>query len=246
MYTNSDYWNNYWREENREEAAFYFEELMDQYIDWTTVESYMEIGGAPGSIMTYMHKKHNIKVSTIDFTEKSIIESYMIKHGVTEYEVQQEDFLKYDLKENPKKYSFVASWGFVEHFSKPICSEIIKKQIEMSSEDGYIVVELPNIRRFIWVIYFLFNRSLLKIHNFEVMDLDFLRKEIKKSKNVQILYSDYYLTMNAQNDYFVQHPTVGKICSWLIGRVQNLKMSECVKRWFYPYIVIIGKREKCE
>lgn len=243
-YTDKQYWDSYWEKETRKEIDCYFSDLLDEYINWDTTTSYMEIGGAPGSIIAFMYKVHNMKVSTIDFTEKNRMIEYLKQQGITDYDIYQEDFLTYDIRSHKRKYDIVASWGFVEHFDKKVSAELIAKKKEMVAEQGYLLIELPNIRRIMWLIYFIFNRKMIKIHNLKTMDLEWLKKTVQKNGEFEILYSSYYFAMNSQNDFFIKHRILDSLCSAIVDYFKKCKFKNNVKKWFFPYIVVIAKRKK--
>ena len=247
-YTNKKYWDNYWEKEARVgvKYSFYFEELLDQYIIWDRVNNYMEIGGAPGSILAYMHNKHALRVSTVDFTDKERISAYMQGQGIDNCNIINQDFKSFDVSGYRKKFGIVASWGFIEHFESEVAAEFIEKKKEMIADGGYLIVELPNIRKLIWLIFYLFNRKIIKTHNLDVMDLKWLKNEVSTGEQFEILYASYYFAMNVQNEYFAGHPRTCKLCKHMIDFFQKRNFSDGIKRWFYPYIVIIAKtREVC-
>ncbi len=241
-YSNEKYWNEYWKSEYRDDITFYFSNLVDQYIEWDKVKNYMEVGGAPGSIMAYMNKNHFLEVSTIDFSDKEITEKFLNKQGVRDYKVYQEDFENTDLRAHKGKYDLVASWGFIEHFSKDVCNKFIKKHKDMVSDNGYLILELPNIRKIFWLMYFLFNHQLLKIHNFSIIDVDYLKEQMLKGGEFKILYAGYYLTMNYQNDYFKRHSIASKICDSTIKVLRRKQMSDKFKSWCFPYLILIARK----
>ncbi len=241
-YTNKDYWDQYWCDEKREDITFYFDEIVDRYINWEHIHSYMEIGGAPGSIMAYFYKKHNLSISTIDYTERRVTEEYFKKQGIRDYEILQEDFLTFDVNKYGKKYDFVASWGFVEHFSREQSSLLIEKHKNLVANKGYLIVELPNIRKLFWLLYFIFNRELIKIHNLQIMDLRWLKEQILIGDEFDLLYAGYYIAINEQNEYFARHERQKKICKGIIRGVKGLHIGNKKKRWFFPYIILIAKK----
>ena len=243
-YTNKDYWEKYWDEEIRRETIFYFDELLDRYIPWKELSSYMEIGGAPGSVMAHMYKMHGLSVATVDFTDRKRIIDFLNAYGVEKYNVYQSDFIKFDTISHYKKYSMVASWGFVEHFEKEVTAKFIEKQKSMVSNNGYLVVELPNIRKFFWLVLYVFNHEVIKTHNLKIMDLSWLKQCVTKGNEFELLYSSYYFTMNPQNEFFVKHKRLRKICERIVYYFSNTSFSDNVKKWFCPYIVIIAKRKK--
>lgn len=240
-YTNKSYWDEFWKNQHRTDINFYFEEILDKYIDYSKIKSYMEIGGAPGTIMAYMSIYHNLDVSTVDFTEKEITENYLKSNLVEWYNVFQEDFAEYDTKNSPQ-YDLVASWGFVEHFSKVKTCEFINKHKELVAENGYLIIEVPNFRKFMWFLLCIFNKNLIKIHNLEIMDLTFLKAEVEKDSSFECVYSDYYIAMNKHDEYFAKHPLLCKVCYGIVNNVKNLSLPIRIKGFFFPYIVIIARR----
>ncbi len=244
-YTGKEYWDQYWKKEKRgkgEKEDFYFSDLMNHYICWDSVKSYLEVGGAPGTIMAFMNQQHGLRVASIDFTEKDRIEELLKARNVKDYQIYQEDFRTFDSKSHRKKYDMVASWGFIEHFKRRDTAKFIEKQKQMVSDNGYLIVELPNIRRVIWLIYYIFNRDLIRIHNLKIMDLPWLRKQVLRGDEFKIIYSSYYFTMNPQNEYFVNHRFLKKLCKRAVEFFNKCHCSEKIKRYFFPYIVIIARR----
>lgn len=241
-YTDKDYWNKYWEKETRLKYNFYFSDLLDRYIQWDKVKSYMEIGGAPGSVMAYMYNEHKLSVSTVDFTDKGRIESYLEKMRVENANVICEDFAIFDTAKYRKAFDIVASWGFVEHFDRSVTAGLIEKKKEMTGDGGYLIIELPNIRKLYWLLYWIFNRDLIRIHNLRIMDLTWLNEQVNKGGDFSIIHSSYWFAMNEQNDFFVTHPRMRSICKKIVTLIQNKEMSNSVKRWFYPYIVVIARR----
>lgn len=240
-YTSKEYWNNYWQRESRKEKfEFYFADLLDEYIEWNKVHSYLEIGGAPGSIMAYINKKYGLHVSTIDFSDRKRIECFFQREGIIDFTIYEDDFIKFDIKKL-EKYDIVASWGFLEHFDKSTILKLILKEKEILSDNGYLIIEIPNIRKVMWLIYFIFNRKVIKNHNIKIMNLRWLKSYIEKS-GLEIVYASYYFAMNTQNSFFINHRFLSKLCMIIVKCFKNINISDAIKKWFYPYIVIIAKK----
>lgn len=245
-YGNSEFWSEYWEKENRHMNEFMFSDLIDQYIDWKNIHSYMEIGGAPGSIMSYMAKIHKLEVSTVDFCDEKILVKFLEAANVPNYHVYNKDFRKFDISAHAKKYDVVASWGFVEHFDLDISGELIQRHKEMVADNGYLIIELPNIRKMNWLIYRIFNYNLLKIHNIKTMDLNFIKREVMKGKEFEILYADYYLTSffgyNSSNEFFNKHQVIRKVFLFIQYLSKQLHINNIPNQFFSPYIVLVARR----
>lgn len=246
FYSDNVYWNEYWKSENRQEEVFLFAELFEKNIVAPKGASYMEVGGAPGSIMSYMYKKYSFSVSTIDFCDREIISAFLDSAGVKDYEIFSNDFCEFDVNVHSRKYDVVSSWGVVEHFSLDMAAKIIDKQKKMVKKGGYIIVELPNIRFFNWLLYYFMNKDLLAIHNLNVMDLAFLREEVQKD-GFEIVYGDYYLTSlfqyNQTNAYLQKHTSILKLFKMANSIMKKLKINDIPNRLFSPYIVFIAQRK---
>ena len=145
-FSNKTFWDKYWEAEKRSGYDFLFHKIVDKYIDWGRVRDYMEIGGAPGTIMSYMFHVHKLEVSTVDFCNPEILSELLERNKVRNYRIYNEDFSEFDVSPHSRKYDLVASWGFVEHFGLEDANGFIQKHKEMVSEGGYLIVELPNIR----------------------------------------------------------------------------------------------------
>lgn len=245
-YSSKEYWNQYWRKETRNKYTFVFENIIKKYIDLSKVQSYIEIGGAPGSNLVYFNKKYNMHVSAIDYVDKSIIDNTMKKNGVTDYTVFDVDFVEYDIEIHKETYDFVASWGFVEHFDNSTCENLIDKHKKLVSENGYLVIELPNIRKFNWLIYKIMNPKLLAIHNLDIMDKETLYNMVAKDNSFEILYLDYYLTsfleFNINSDFYEQHRVLKGIVSCIQTISRKLRINNIPNRFFSPYMILIAKK----
>ena len=51
------------------------------------------------------------------------------------------------------------------------------------------------------------------------------------------------MTMNENNEYFDTHKIQKKLCLKLVEVLRNIHISNSIKRWFFPYIVIIAKKK---
>lgn len=247
IYSDKVFWDDYWQEENRKEDQFIFSKILDRHVTWNNIRTYMEIGGAPGSIMSFMYKKHNLEVSTIDFCDRKIIDDFLSTSGLENYNVYSEDFCKFDVEGHGQKYDIVSSWGVIEHFSLENAAKIIEKKKQLVKKGGYLVVELPNIRFFNWLLYYVFDHDLLKIHNLKTMNISFLRNEIQKD-GFDILYGDYYLSSffqyNDSNAFFDKHRIIGGLFRFISKMARNFGVDNIPNRFFSPYIVFIAKKHE--
>lgn len=245
-YSNKQFWDEYWKEEKRSGYEFLFSEIVDRYIDWNKIKNYMEIGGAPGTILSYMYNVHKLDVSTVDFCNPKILSELLDRNNIKDYKIYNEDFSLFNTTLHVKQYDLVASWGFIEHFPLEESFEFIQKHKEMVSDNGYLIVEIPNIRGFNWLLYRLMNNELLKIHNLKTMDISFLRTAIENDQKFKVLYGDYYLTSffeySSTNEFFEKHKVIKKLFGLLKRVFSTLHINNIPNRLFSPYIVFIAQR----
>jgi hypothetical protein len=246
-WSNKEFWSKYWEKEKPTTTEFTFSKIVEKYINFNTISSYMEIGGAPGAIVTYIHNKYKLKCSIIDYVDKKYTENILKENNVTNYCIYEEDFINFNPSRHKHKYGLVASWGFIEHFDKSVCKKIIQKQKELVEENGYLLIELPNIRKFNWLIYRICNYELLKIHNLDIMDLSFIQEEVSINNEFEILYCDYYLTsfffFNSSSEFFDRHNLLKKIFKSINKLAQFLHFDNIRTKFFSPYIVLIAKKK---
>jgi len=173
---NQDYWDN-----NYQDLTFFKvpdESVIKQWVNKYIPDSdgdCIEIGTFPGGYLEMFGQK-GYRLNGIDLTPRVKEEEAgwlkSLGHKVGEFE--QIDFLKF--KPN-RKYQVVCSFGFIEHFSDYL--GILKKQADMVTTGGYLVVEVPNFRGFVQR----FLHSFLDRENYERHNI----KSMKTSEWVELL-----------------------------------------------------------
>jgi 2-polyprenyl-3-methyl-5-hydroxy-6-metoxy-1,4-benzoquinol methylase len=233
-----EYWSKEWENEARLLSSFIFAPLIQNYISNLEDKSYFEIGCAPGTIMAFFHKYYGCKISGIDYTSSTIIHKNMEKYGIIDYGLFSEDFLSFKSK---KKYDIVASFGFIEHFTD--VGTIFKKHDMLLKDNGFLIIEMPNLRYFNKFIYSIFNRSLLKMHNLDIMNLKKLKELASEYK---IIYCNYYKStlfdFNADNIELQSKPIMNKSFKIVSRLIKALRLDNIPNRFFSPYIVLIAQK----
>lgn len=232
------YWENYWKKENRKESSFLFSSILEKYnID---IKNYFEYGCAPGSIMSYISEKYNAKVSGLDLVEKSIIEEFLKQHNIENYEIFEGDIESFEID---KKFDFVGSYGFIEHFEEP--KKVIEKHKDLVDIDGYLCITIPNMRYFNYLFNLIFSKELLETHNLSIMDLKRL-KGLIIDENFEEVYASYYLTSmfqaNKGSQRLQEHNFLTKIYQIISKCMELFKISDIPNKYASPYIIVIAKR----
>ncbi|NOU66243.1 methyltransferase domain-containing protein [Paenibacillus sp. LMG 31461] len=237
-----EFWDSEWEHEKRNDyKSFVFGDFLSKLIP--KGGSFVEIGCAPGSIMAYFYHKLNFDVTGVDYSSVSKIEENLKHYDVEKFQLYEADFTELKLD---KKYTVVSSFGFVEHFYD--YDSIIQKHMDLVEDKGYLVIELPNIRYFNWLIYRIVNPELLSIHNLKIMNLKELPRKIKESNEYEILYCNYYkscfLFFNDQNSQLLSRPLLRLIFSKLKEILIKFRLDNISNRYFSPYIILVAKKMK--
>lgn len=230
------FWTAYW--EHQPITDFVLAPLLDKFVP--TASEYCEIGCSPGSTLIHFFHTRQCKVTGLDYAAIAATRTRLDSAGVDKYTLIEEDFLTFH---TDVRYDVVASYGFIEHFDDP--QVIIEKQAGLVKEDGLLIISVPNIRYFNYVLYKLFAPKLLSIHNLSIMDVKVLRDTIK-ALDFDILYGNYYkscfLFFNPNNAAIATRPLLKMVFHMLRRCLTALNLDRLPNRFFSPYIVLVARK----
>lgn len=200
-----------------------FENWITKYIDYTKINTSIEIGCFPGKFLTILGKR-GVEVNGIDFIPSVVdLEEVFKEKGYIVGEFINADFTKYKFQ---KKYDCVMSFGFIEHFKN--WEEIISMHLELVSENGYVIIEAPNFRGvFQRLPRYIFDYKNYRRHNIDSMNLEKWNEIIKKN-GFEIVTSNYFggfnlwFENNSKNIYIIKL------------RVVIFKILKKIKNKLYP------------
>ena len=183
--TDRDHWARYWSNYKYEKIPS--KTIYDKYVPTLKGNSFIEIGGFPGINAAYFYKNVCKDVTLLDFyVDKSIVTKFEQINAIPKDSIKciESDFF---LFEGNRKYDIVFSLGFIEHFEN--VQDVIHRHIRLLSENGRLLIILPNLRGLNGLIQWLFDRKNLYSHNLESMKVDTLKKIMEhaglKSWNVE-------------------------------------------------------------
>lgn len=241
--SDKEYWDKEWSVEDRTNYnKFIFSNLLVKFLPFGHhTKQFIEIGCAPGSIMTYFHHEMGYEVSGVDYSSKEIIDSYLQSQGIQNYHLYFGDFNQMEINE---RFDVVSSFGLIEHFNN--YSEIIDKHKQLVNPGGYLVLEMPNLRFFNWLMYRLLNPKLLRMHNLKVMSKNALKQAVADNE-FEILFNNYYkscfLFYNEDNPELDRYPFFKKLFIGMKRTLSFLRLEDVPNRYFSPYMVLIAKRK---
>jgi 2-polyprenyl-3-methyl-5-hydroxy-6-metoxy-1,4-benzoquinol methylase len=175
--TQREFWENYWEElpipaEIRKSKQNHYQNeilrVFDSYFPKDTNLSILEIGGAPGQYLAYMHKRFGYDVSCLDYSDagcKKTKENFDFLH--ISGRVYQADLFSEEL--TLPQFDIVYSLGLIEHFSD--LDTVIEKHLRLVKPGGMLLIGTPN---FLGINHFFWKRltpKLLSAHNLAAMDI---------------------------------------------------------------------------
>jgi SAM-dependent methyltransferase len=243
--TNKKVWASYWAHKNHPaktiQGNIIFSDLFSQIIKSQNPQSFIEIGGFPGTFSVYVKKYFNLRVvEFIDFVVNEEVTKKLLQNNNLDegsIGVIKDDLFKFVPQ---KKYDLVFSNGFIEHFNDT--KEVIAKHKEFLSESGTALITLPNFKGFNGWLQKTFDPENFKIHNIDCMDIQFLEQIVKELgfKEFDVFYygvfSIWLENFSEKNIFF---KAVFKAV-WFIGKTIS-KILRFRTKYFSPYICIIAK-----
>jgi len=194
--------------------------------------NFIEIGGFPGTYSTYFYLKFGLDVTLLDYyINEQIVEQVETVNQIPKGTIHciEADFFTFN---SEKKYDVVFSTGFIEHFQDT--KDVIHRHIELLSEEGVLLILLPNFRGLNGLLNKIFNKESYKAHNINSMRMDFLREIMHETdlQNVTVQYtSKPMLWLSTRN----------KVLKFLVKCGSHLlKLFPVPSRLLSPYIVISG------
>ena len=133
----------------------------------------LEIGFAPGKLLSFVCKVMKAEVSGIDYSKNGMAASKKLFQvlGIIG-DLQCEDIAMTTFKN--ESFDFVYSNGLIEHFEDPC--EIVKKHVELAKPGGRIILIVPNYSDFYGRFQKMLDPDNLNIHNLHIMSEEGMRK----------------------------------------------------------------------
>ncbi len=149
--------------------------------------SVLEIGGAPGQYLVYLHKQFAYEVSCLDYSEigcEKTRENFKLLD--IPVNVYHKDIFS-DLSDMPL-FDMVFSMGLIEHFED--VKVIIKNHLDLLKPGGIMILGMPNFRGINKLFLKRLAPELLKKHNLKTMNIS-TWKIFENELNIQPLFKGY-------------------------------------------------------
>jgi SAM-dependent methyltransferase len=235
-FTNRDFWKEYWKNYRYEKvrSKMFFDKYLPQKMSGKT---FIEIGGFPGTMSIYFHKKYNCNASLLDFyIDKEMVNMMEQTNDVPKETVEciECDFFNFS---SDYLYDIVFSYGFIEHFNDT--RDIIKRHVDLLAPNGHLLIILPNFLGLNGWIQRHFDKESYEAHNLQSMELSGLREIMNgfDLHNVKIEYTRkpiIWLEAKPATSRMIRLTV--KIFSYM------LKLFPVRCRLLSPYIIILADK----
>ena len=176
--TEETYWDSYWSsvslpaEITRRPGRFYLNAILDvfdRFVPKSPGQTVLEVGGAPGQYLAYMHRAFGAEVHCLDYSAMgcSKAEENLALLNIPGC-VHRVDLFDPDVSLGP--FDVVYSLGFIEHFSNLV--PVVARHLALLKPGGLLILGAPN---FLGVNRWFLSRlapELLAKHNLLAMDVD--------------------------------------------------------------------------
>jgi SAM-dependent methyltransferase len=234
--TDREYWANYWA--NYEFKLIPENVLFKKYIPGLQgAESFIEIGGFPGEVAAYFYKNVCTDIHILDYyIDKAIINKLERVNSIPEnsFKCIEADFFEYS---DNASFDIVFSYGFIEHFDNT--EDVLTRHIRLLSDNGKLLVILPNFRGLNGLVQYLFDRDTYKVHNLKSMIPKRLRQILIDARlsNIEVTYSPkpmIWLEPKPNSSRLLRN--IIKVFSYA------LKLIPIPGRLLSPYIIIYAEK----
>ena len=234
--TDRAFWRGYWEnyQYKKMKSTMFFDKYLNEKILCHNDCDFIEIGGFPGEMSIYFHKKYNCDVTLLDFyIDKTIINDLETENGLSIDTIKliESDFFQFNTN---KLYDFVFSYGFIEHFEDT--KDVINRHIELAKEGGEIFIVLPNFRGINGWFQYIFDRNNYNIHNINSMKINVLNKTMNS-----IELKDFIITYAGKPMIWLtpKNTLTNKIFRPFVKILSHaLKLFPIRSRLLSPYIII--------
>jgi 2-polyprenyl-3-methyl-5-hydroxy-6-metoxy-1,4-benzoquinol methylase len=194
--TDQLYWDEYWNnlylpaEVKNDKNNLYLTQILKVFNDYLPKDkglSILEIGGAPGQYLAYMHNTFGYKITCLDYSKvgcEKTIENFKLL-GI-DGNVFQGDLFSGNL--TLPLFDIVYSLGFIEHFND--LSEVIINHLKLLKPGGILLVGTPNFTGIYKIFLKHLAPKLLSRHILSTMDISNWKSFEKESK-LEILFKSY-------------------------------------------------------
>lgn len=200
---------------------------------------YIEIGCAPGKILSWVGREINAPVSGIDYSPTGVEHSRWLCNGLgIEADIRCEDALSSSFSK--ESFELVFSCGLIEHFDDP--APMVAAHVELLAPGGTALIAIPNYSGLYLKLQQWCDPGNLDIHNLAIMNEQSMYDLAPQAKDLTVRafcygrFSPWLISLPLKMGRF------GTFISWGVNFLSFLQ--PIVIKSLSPLIVLEIKRHK--
>ncbi|EKD83496.1 MAG: hypothetical protein ACD_39C00636G0008 [uncultured bacterium] len=180
---------------------------------------YIEIGCAPGKLLSWVAAKRKAEVTGLDYSEDGLKSCKLLFEALKlPVKLYQEDLFSNTLP--TESFDVVVSFGVIEHFDDP--RPAIEKHLELLKPGGTALICIPNYSGIFYQLQKFADPENLELHNLTIMNAENLKKLVLR-ENVNVSTYSY-----------------GSVSLWLVSleKIMPAFLATCIK-WIINIIGLV-------
>jgi O-antigen/teichoic acid export membrane protein/GT2 family glycosyltransferase/2-polyprenyl-3-methyl-5-hydroxy-6-metoxy-1,4-benzoquinol methylase len=130
----------------------------------------LEVGSAPGDFLVRLREAFEFDPYGIEYSDSGVEMNRQIfaANSIDPNNVIHGDFLSDEFHERYQgHFDVVISRGFIEHFID--ANSIVERHLNLLAKGGVLIISIPNLRGFNYLLARIFNKQVLEMHNLAIM-----------------------------------------------------------------------------
>jgi len=197
----------------------------------------LEIGSFPGSFIPTIARK-GFRVNGIDFNERNCTDlpEWLRSLQINVGEFYSSDFFEF-VKNPPKRYDMVCSFGFIEHFKN--YEEVLLHHMSLVKPGGQLIVTAPNFRGLMQLIpHYIVDRPNLAKHFVPSMNPRKWKK-ILETNGFEVQYAGFF----GGYGFWIDQKAPKSTFAYLAQRAVERSISQMKK--LFSFLKVEGSAFSC-
>jgi len=212
----------------------------------------IEIGSAPGEFLKECHSRFAFDPYGVEYSPVGarVNRENFKSWGLDPNHIMQADLFTEDFQSaHREQFDVVVSRGFIEHFID--LQPVIDAHVSLLKSGGTLIVSIPNLSGFNYLIGMLTSRAVYPLHNLDIMRIEVFQKLFDRC-NLQTLFCGYQggvdlgiLEAGPQTPFSNWVRKVNRHVQWGLNVVFNSFPAGFVPetRYTSPYLLYIGRKK---
>ncbi len=181
----------------------------------------LEVGSAPGDFLVRLSETFEFVPYGIEYSDKGVNLNRQVfaENNINPNNVIHGDFLSDEFHKRYAGYfDMVISRGFIEHFTD--AKSIVEKHLNLLAKGGVLVISIPNLRGFNYLLARMFHKEVLAMHNLTIMRKQEF-KELFDRQRLSPLFCNHYGTFN----FGLFNARDNSLSQWLLGLCMKFQVT---------------------